>query len=71
MNIREQVYRTIAEMTKADPSEINCNTDIHEIFFQLTQELDRMFKMPAHKNHGYYESSGVESVIKYYEEILN
>ncbi len=71
MNIREQVYRTIAEMTKIDPSEINCNTDIYEIFFSLTQELDRIFKIPEHKNHGHYESAGVESVIKYYEELLN
>jgi di/tripeptidase len=70
MNIRQQVYRKISEMTGIEISEINSETDIDEIFLYLTQELDGIFRIPLHKNHGSYESSSVDSVVKYYEALV-
>ena len=57
-------------MTGIDIAEINSETDIDEIFFALTQELDAIFKIPLHKNHGSYESNSIDSVVMYYQELV-
>jgi len=67
---RKRIYQKISEMTGIDISEISSQTNIDSIFFPLTQELDAIFRIPLHKSHGYYESGSVDSIVKYYEELV-